>query len=368
MTATLSDTGSRSPTSTRATRSCACPRSSTRGSMELITDVDDCGVIATGRHHARPAGRRVLHRPHRAGRRDGHPGLPGDRRGLPPRARRRRPRSWAWHSGGARLREGVESLQAVGEVFAIMTRVSGRIPQISGARPRRRRCGVRPGADRRRRPRPRGPRVRHRSRRRPLGDRRGRRHAAPRRSRATRPPQRRRARRRHQRASRARTAGRSPGVAARRPRHARHRRRRRRPRRAAAENPKRGDVHPVVAGILDEGTALELHPRWAPNVVTTLGRLGGRAVGVIANNPLRLGGCLDATSAEKAARFVRMCDAFGLPLVVVVDVPGYLPAWARSGTASCAAARSCCTPSPRRPCCPRVTVVTARRSAAPTSP
>src|SRR5256885_7237146 len=61
------------------------------------------------------------------------------------------------------------------------------------------------------------------------------------------------------------------------------------------------------------------------NVVTTLGRLGGRTVGVIANNPMRLGGCLDATSAEKAARFVRMCDAFGVPLVVIVDVPGYLP-------------------------------------------
>jgi acetyl-CoA/propionyl-CoA carboxylase carboxyl transferase subunit len=60
-------------------------------------------------------------------------------------------------------------------------------------------------------------------------------------------------------------------------------------------------------------------------VVTLLGRLAGRTVGVIANNPLRLGGCLDATSAEKAARFVRMCDAFGVPLVVLVDVPGYLP-------------------------------------------
>ena len=58
---------------------------------------------------------------------------------------------------------------------------------------------------------------------------------------------------------------------------------------------------------------------------TTLGRLGGRTVGVIANNPLRLGGCLDSASAEKAARFVRMCDAFGVPLVVLVDVPGYLP-------------------------------------------
>jgi acetyl-CoA/propionyl-CoA carboxylase carboxyl transferase subunit len=81
----------------------------------------------------------------------------------------------------------------------------------------------------------------------------------------------------------------------------------------------------LVAELLDSGSALELHPRWAPNITTTLGRLGGRTVGVIANNPLRLGGCLDSTSAEKAARFVRMCDAFGVPLVVVVDVPGYLP-------------------------------------------
>ena len=91
------------------------------------------------------------------------------------------------------------------------------------------------------------------------------------------------------------------------------------------ESPRRAyDVKPLVAMLLDE-PGIELHPRWAPNVVTTLGRLAGRTVGVIANNPLRLGGCLDATSAEKAARFVRMCDAFGVPLVVVVDVPGYLP-------------------------------------------
>jgi acetyl-CoA/propionyl-CoA carboxylase carboxyl transferase subunit len=91
------------------------------------------------------------------------------------------------------------------------------------------------------------------------------------------------------------------------------------------DSPKRAyDVHPLINGILD-GPGIELHPRWAPNVVTTLGRLGGRTVGVIANNPLRLGGCLDATSAEKAARFVRMCDGFGVPLVVLVDVPGYLP-------------------------------------------
>jgi acetyl-CoA/propionyl-CoA carboxylase carboxyl transferase subunit len=91
------------------------------------------------------------------------------------------------------------------------------------------------------------------------------------------------------------------------------------------ENLKRAyDVHPIVDGLLD-GPGVELHAKWAPNITTTLGRMSGRTVGVIANNPMRLGGCLDSTSAEKAARFVRMCDAFGVPLVVIVDVPGYLP-------------------------------------------
>ena len=110
------------------------------------------------------------------------------------------------------------------------------------------------------------------------------------------------------------------------------------------------DVHPVVNGLLDE-PGIELHPKWAPNVVTALGRLGGRTVGVVANNPLRLGGCLDATSAEKAARFVRMCDAFGVPLVVIVDVPGYLPGvsqeWdgvVRRGAKLLHAFAECCVP------------------------
>lgn len=86
------------------------------------------------------------------------------------------------------------------------------------------------------------------------------------------------------------------------------------------------DVHPLIEGILDADSQIqELHPKWAPNIVTTLGRFGGRTVGVVANNPLRLGGCLDSSSAEKAARFVRMCDSFGVPLLVIVDVPGYLP-------------------------------------------
>jgi acetyl-CoA/propionyl-CoA carboxylase carboxyl transferase subunit len=91
------------------------------------------------------------------------------------------------------------------------------------------------------------------------------------------------------------------------------------------DSPRRAyDIKPLIGALLD-APGIELHPKWAPNVVTHLGQLAGRTVGVIANNPLRLGGCLDATSAEKAARFVRMCDAFGVPLVVLVDVPGYLP-------------------------------------------
>jgi acetyl-CoA/propionyl-CoA carboxylase carboxyl transferase subunit len=99
------------------------------------------------------------------------------------------------------------------------------------------------------------------------------------------------------------------------------------PRALLPESPRRAyDVRPLVRAIVDSGPGfVELQPRWAANVVVGLGRLAGRTVGVIANNPLRKGGCLDALSAEKAARFVRMCDAFGTPLVVLVDVPGYLP-------------------------------------------
>lgn len=92
------------------------------------------------------------------------------------------------------------------------------------------------------------------------------------------------------------------------------------------DNPRRAyDVRPLVRELLDGGGFEELQCRWAANVVIGLGRLGGRTVGVVASNPLRRGGCLDSLAAEKAARFVRMCDALGTPLVVIVDVPGYLP-------------------------------------------
>jgi acetyl-CoA/propionyl-CoA carboxylase carboxyl transferase subunit len=89
------------------------------------------------------------------------------------------------------------------------------------------------------------------------------------------------------------------------------------------------DVRPLVRALVDGGHGedafQEMQPRWAPNMVVGLGRLAGRTIGVLANNPLRRGGCLDSLSAEKASRFVRMCDSFGVPLLVVVDVPGYLP-------------------------------------------
>lgn len=89
------------------------------------------------------------------------------------------------------------------------------------------------------------------------------------------------------------------------------------------------DVHPIIHELLDnvegESTFEEFQGGWARSIVIGLGRISGRTVGVIANNPIRLGGCLNSESAEKAARFVRLCDAFGIPLIVVVDVPGYLP-------------------------------------------
>jgi acetyl-CoA/propionyl-CoA carboxylase carboxyl transferase subunit len=233
-----------------------------------------------------------------------------------------------WHSGGARLREGVESLHAVGTVFAAMTRASGQVPQISvvlgpaaggaaygpaltdlvvlsgpgrifvtgpdvvrsvtgedvdserlgGPEPHSRRSGV--------------VHVVTETDAEAIGQ----------------------ARRLALLLGRPQPAGGGPAGAAEADLAA-----------LLPESARRAyDVRPLITGLLDD-PGVELHPRWAPNVVTTLGRLEGRTVGVIANNPLRLGGCLDATAAEKAARFVRMCDAFGVPLVVIVDVPGYLP-------------------------------------------
>jgi acetyl-CoA carboxylase carboxyltransferase component len=85
------------------------------------------------------------------------------------------------------------------------------------------------------------------------------------------------------------------------------------------------DVREVVQGTVDGGRLLEWAPRWARNVVCGFARLEGRPVGIVANQPRYLGGVLDAEAGSKAARFVRTCNAFGLPLVVLVDTPGFMP-------------------------------------------
>jgi acetyl-CoA carboxylase carboxyltransferase component len=85
------------------------------------------------------------------------------------------------------------------------------------------------------------------------------------------------------------------------------------------------DVRDVLAGIVDAGSLLELQSAWARNLVIGLARIEGQTVGIVANQPAWLAGVLDATASEKGARFVRFCDAFGIPLVVLVDVPGFMP-------------------------------------------
>ncbi|MDR8411806.1 acyl-CoA carboxylase subunit beta [Nonomuraea sp. 3-1Str] len=85
------------------------------------------------------------------------------------------------------------------------------------------------------------------------------------------------------------------------------------------------DVRQVITGIVDSDSFLELQPRFARNLVIGFARIEGRPVGVVANQPMALAGVLDISASEKGARFVRLCDAFGLPLVTLVDTPGFLP-------------------------------------------
>jgi propionyl-CoA carboxylase beta chain len=85
------------------------------------------------------------------------------------------------------------------------------------------------------------------------------------------------------------------------------------------------DMHTVMEAVLDQGDYLELQAAHAPNVITAFGRVEGRSVGVVANQPLAMAGTLDIAASEKAARFVRTCDAFSIPVLTLVDVPGFLP-------------------------------------------
>jgi acetyl-CoA carboxylase carboxyltransferase component len=85
------------------------------------------------------------------------------------------------------------------------------------------------------------------------------------------------------------------------------------------------DVREVIRSLVDAGELLEVCAGWARNIVTGFARIDGRAVGVIANQPRYFGGVLDAAASQKGARFVAKCNAFGIPLVVLVDTPGYMP-------------------------------------------
>jgi len=85
------------------------------------------------------------------------------------------------------------------------------------------------------------------------------------------------------------------------------------------------DMIKVIQAIVDEGDFFEIHPRFARNIVVGFARMGGQVVGLVANNPRFVGGCLDIDSSDKASRFIRACDVFNIPLLTLVDVPGFLP-------------------------------------------
>jgi acetyl-CoA carboxylase carboxyltransferase component len=85
------------------------------------------------------------------------------------------------------------------------------------------------------------------------------------------------------------------------------------------------DMRAVIERIVDDGEYVELHERWATNIICALSRLNGEVIGIVANQPCVLAGVLDVAASEKAARFVQMCDAFNIPLVTLLDVPGFLP-------------------------------------------
>jgi len=96
------------------------------------------------------------------------------------------------------------------------------------------------------------------------------------------------------------------------------------------ENPNKPyDMKDVIRSVADDGRFLEVHKAYAPNIVVGFVRLAGRSVGVVANQPTHLAGCLDTDASIKAARFVRFCDAFNIGLLTLVDVPGFLPGTAQ---------------------------------------
>src|SRR4029077_13930167 len=89
------------------------------------------------------------------------------------------------------------------------------------------------------------------------------------------------------------------------------------------------DMTNVIRSVVDDGTFLEVQERWARNIVIGFARMDGRSIGIVANQPEHLAGCLDIDSSVKGARFVRFCDAFNIPILTFEDVPGFLPGTAQ---------------------------------------
>lgn len=92
------------------------------------------------------------------------------------------------------------------------------------------------------------------------------------------------------------------------------------------DNPNKAyDMYDIIKAIVDDGHIMDVQFRYAPNIITCFGRVNGRTIGIIANQPKHLAGCLDVNASDKAARFIRRCDAFNIPLLTLTDVPGFLP-------------------------------------------
>ena len=102
------------------------------------------------------------------------------------------------------------------------------------------------------------------------------------------------------------------------------------------------DMREVVDGIMDSNSFMEIHSDFAENIVVGFARLAGQSVGIVANQPVSLAGVLDVNSSRKAARFVRFCDCFNIPLLVLVDVPGFLPGTDQNGMGSLSMVPNCC--------------------------
>src|SRR5213593_1997996 len=126
------------------------------------------------------------------------------------------------------------------------------------------------------------------------------------------------------------------------------------------------DMKAILRSVLDDQYFFEVHADFAPNIVVGFGRLGGRPVGIVANQPAHLAGCLDINASLKGARFVRFCDCFNLPLVTFEDVPGFCPGRRRNTAVSSSTARSCCSRT-ARPRCRRSRSSRARHTAVRTA-